>query len=239
MAEECRAEPQVTVLEPGRHAMRAQLRSRPEGSVKFPSSFPALRTPLEGRMNKSYVSTIPSYPELAGLLSARPPRTPWELHLFRTIVPYLIDAWLRHYRLAVSGGEVVEVPLGQFSYLFDIGPDRLIAAWGISEGRFDKDRPNSRIKRYPVAQRSVYDAGHAISHRLGGGTDINLTAQLAAVNRRPFQELERLAVKNPGSLYFTYWMYYRVAQKKIQLASRVQQGLLAPYAAPEFRVFKN
>jgi molybdopterin-binding protein len=33
----------------------------------------------------------------------------------------------------------------------------------------------------------MYDAGHAISHRLGGGADINLTAQLASVNRRPFQ----------------------------------------------------
>lgn len=190
-------------------------------------------------MNKSYVSTVPTYPELAGLLRAAPPGTPWESHLEQTVIPYLVDAWLRHYRLALSDGEVVEVPLGQFSYLFDIGPDRLIAAWGISQGRFAGDRPESRIKGYPVARRNLYDAGHAISHRLGGGTDINLTAQLASVNRRPFQELERMAVKNPGSLYFTYWMYYRVAEKKIQLASRIQQGLISPNSPPSIRDFKN
>jgi hypothetical protein len=190
-------------------------------------------------VNKSYVSTVPTYPELASLLRTTSPATQWESHLEKKVIPYLAGVWLGHYRMALSGGEIVEVPLGQYSYLFDIGPDRLIAAWGISTGRFAGDRPNSRIAGHPVANRSVYDAGHAISHRLGGGTDINLAAQLASVNRRPFQELERAAVKNPGSLYFTYWMYHRIAEKKVQLASRIQQGLISPNAPPQIRDFKN
>jgi len=190
-------------------------------------------------MNSSYVATIPTYPELTRILSNAQPGAPWSDRLEKFIIPYLTHAWLRHYRMALSGGDIVEVPLGQYSYLFDIGPDRLIAAWGISRGRFAGDRPNSRIAGHPVANRDIYDAGHAISHRLGGGTDINLAAQLASVNRKAFQELERTAVKNPGSLYFTYWMYYRAAEKKVQLASRIQQGVISQNAPPQIRDFKN
>ncbi|HWB86359.1 MAG TPA: hypothetical protein VG675_19615, partial [Bryobacteraceae bacterium] len=194
--------------------------------------------PPEPRMNTSYVSTVPTYPQLASLLRAAP-GTPWESHLEKSVIPYLTSVWLRHYRMSLSGGDIVEVPLGQYSYLFDIGPDRLIAAWGISRGRFAGDRPNSRIAGHPVANRNIYDAGHAISHRLGGGTDINLAAQLASVNRKAFQELERAAVKSPGSLYFTYWMYHRTEEKKVQRASRIQQGLIAQNATPQIRDFKN
>lgn len=190
-------------------------------------------------MNTSYVSTVPTYPELAGLPRTAPSGITWDSYLEKSVIPYLTGVWLRHYRMALSSGEVVEVPLGQYSYLFDIGPDRLIAAWGVSRGRFAGDRPDSRIKGHPVANRHIYDAGHAISHRLGGGTDINLAAQLASVNRKAFQELERAAVKSPGALYFTYWMYYRSAEKKVQLASRIQQGLIAQNTAPQIRDFKN
>jgi len=190
-------------------------------------------------VNTSYVATVPKYPDLEKPLNAAQPGNSWESYLAGKVVPYLVSVWLRHYRMALSDGEIVEVDLDPFSYLFDIGPDRLIAAWGISKGRFAGDRPKTRISGYPVARRNLYDAGHAISHRLGGGTDINLTAQLASVNRRPFQELEQRAVSHPGSLCFTYWMYYRTAEKKIQLASRVQQGLLIRGSPLELRDFKN
>jgi len=190
-------------------------------------------------VNSSYVATVPSYPGLPKLIGAAHPGTSWESHLAQKVVPYLVAVWLRHYRLALSGGEVVEVNLDPFSYLFDIGPDRLISAWGISKGRFAGQRDNSRMQGFPVASRPVYHAGHAIPHRLGGGTDINLTAQLGSVNVGPFRELENRAVKAPGALYFTYWMYHRAAEKKIQLASRVQQGLLIRGSQPEIRDFKN
>jgi len=188
-------------------------------------------------MNTSYISTIPTYPALTNLLRTAAGLS-WESRLEKTVIPYLISVWLRHYRMSLSGGNVVEVPLGQYSYLFDIGPDRLIAAWGISAGRFAGDRPSCRIAGHPVANRNIYDAGHAISHRLGGGTDINLAAQLASVNRKAFQQLERSAVKNPGSLYFTYWMYCRTG-RQIQLASRIQQGLVSQNTDPQIRDFKN
>jgi hypothetical protein len=153
------------------------------------------------------------------------------------IIPYLLETWLNHYDLAGSGGEVAHVHVNELSYFFDIGPDRLIAAWGISEGRFAGDRDKSRMQGYPVTNRPVYHAGHAIPHRFGGGTDINLTAQLGKVNIGPFREIETRAVRTPGSLYFTYWMYGR--DSTAQLAQRVQQGLLIPGSHPEIRIFKN
>jgi hypothetical protein len=189
-------------------------------------------------MNTSYTTTVPAYPELPSLLGAAPAASAWESHLTQNVVPYLEQVWLHHYRLALSVGEIVAVTLDQFTYLFDIGPDRLIAAWGISRGRFAGARDNSRIRSYPIATRPVYHAGHAISHRLGGGADINLVPQLGAVNTGPFQTLERQASKTPGSLYFTYWMYNRQGNQT-WVPSRTQQGLLIRNAQPDIRIFKN
>jgi hypothetical protein len=193
-------------------------------------------------MNSSYVATVPAYPELPSLLSAAPAASAWESHLTQRVVPYLEQVWLRHYRMAQSVGEIVAVSqtqvAAQFTYLFDIGPDRLIAAWGISRGRFAGARDNSRIRSYPISTRPVYHAGHAISHRLGGGADINLVPQLGAVNTGPFQTLERQASQTPGSLYFTYWMYNQQGNKA-WIPFRTQQGLLIRNTQPDIRVFKN
>ncbi len=58
---------------------------------------------------------------------------------------------------------------------------------------------------------------------MGGGTDINLVAQKGAINVGPFREIEKRAVANPGSLYFTYWTY---PAGNSQRPIRVQQGLI-------------
>jgi len=186
-------------------------------------------------MNSTYVVSTPTYPALSRMTGTR---TPDEAALFASqAISYLIETWLNHYDLAGSTGHVVDVTLNKLSYLFDLGPDRLIAAWGISAGRFAGDRDKSRMQGFPVLNRPLYHAGHAIPHRLGGGTDINLTAQLGLVNIGPFKVLESRAVKTPGSLYFTYWMYG--ADLTSQRAQRVQQGLLIPGASPEIREFQN
>jgi len=188
-------------------------------------------------VNSSYVATAPAYPELSSLLGTASSANLWASCLTAKIIPCLVQAWLRHYRMALSDGQVVEVNLDPFSYLFDIGPDRLIAAWGISRGRFPGDRPDSRIKGYPVSMRPVYHAGHAAPHRLGGGADINLAAQFGSLNTGAFRELENRAVKTPGSLYFTYWLYGTSLQA--QTASRIQQGLLTRGAPADIKLFKN
>ena len=186
-------------------------------------------------MNSSYAVSTPAYPLLPNMLGSKSPVAAFPFA--DQVVPYLIETWLNHYDQACSDGDIVHVSLNRLSYLFDIGPDRLIAAWGISEGRFPGNRDKSRMQGYPVTNRPVYHAGHAIPHRLGGGTDINLTAQLGKVNIGPFRDLENRAVRTPGSLYFTYWMYSM--EPAVQLAQRVQQGLLIPGSPPEFKEFRN
>lgn len=189
-----------------------------------------------GSLNSSYIRTVPAYPELARL-AGMPGAISWESLLITRVIPYLNQEWLRHYLLSLTARNIVEVNLDAFSYLFDIGPDRLIAAWGISRGRFPGARDNGRIHGYPVSTRPVYHAGHAIPHRLGGGADINLAAQLGSLNTGAFRQLENRAVKTPGSLYFTYWMYD--LSHTTQVASRIQQGLLIHGSQPDIKVFRN
>jgi hypothetical protein len=78
-----------------------------------------------------------------------------------------------------------------FAYLFDIGKEPLIAAWGISRGRFGGDRDAPRMKQFPLSAGAKYHRGHAIPHRLGGPLDINLVPQLGAINIGPFRALEK------------------------------------------------
>lgn len=186
-------------------------------------------------MKPHYISSSPAYSGLANLVQTSAAN--WHDHLRKRIIPYCVDEWLNHYELAESGGQVVEVNVQGFSYLFDLGPDRLIAAWGISQGRFGGDRDKSRMQGHPLGASNLYHRGHAIPHRMGGGTDINLTAQLGSINIGPFRDLEKRAVATPGSLYFTYWLYG--ADSRRQTASRVQQGLLTCGARPDIRVFNN
>lgn len=149
------------------------------------------------------------------------------------VVPALIDIWL-----GASGGlsdNVVETTSDNFSYLFDIGQERLIAAWGVSRGRFGGARDASRMKGFPLSAGATYHRGHAIPHRLGGSLDINLVPQLGQINIGPFRELERKAVATPGALYFTFWTYRGASQTP----AGVDQGLLIPGKTPKIRRFAN
>ena len=187
-------------------------------------------------LNSDYVAKKPKYAKLSGTMVGVS-AIDWESRLTDQIIPYCIEEWLTHYDLAASGGQVVEVSLPKFSYLFDLGPDRLVAAWGVSQGRFAGDRDKNRMREHPNSSGAIYHRGHAIPHRLGGGTDINLAAQLGSINIGPFRVLEKRAIETAGSLYFTYWMYG--ADRQSQVASRIQQGLLSYGAQPDIRIFDN
>jgi len=188
-------------------------------------------------VNCNHVADAPGYPELAKMLEAASSADIWESNITNRIIPYLVQEWIAHYDSTRSGGELAEVHVDGFWYLFDIGPDRLIAAWGISRGRFPGSRDKERMQGHPKSAGPLYHRGHAIPHRLGGGTDINLAAQTGSMNMGPFRALEMRAVENPGSLYFTYWLYG--PDPNSQVASRVQQGLLRCGLQPEIKVFPN
>jgi hypothetical protein len=89
---------------------------------------------------------------------------------------------------------------------------------------------------HPLSAGKRYHRGHAIAHTLGGGTDINLVAQLGSVNIGPFRALEREAINTPGALYFTYWIYSAISGPK---PTAVEQGLLCAGRPPKLTRHAN
>ena len=117
-------------------------------------------------------------------------------------MPYLVDVWLLDYGRVAGETDVVETTVSNFAYLFDIAAERLIAAWGISQGRFGGKRDKSRMAGHPLSAGPRYHRGHAIPHTLGGPTDINLVPQRGSVNVGQFRVLEKRAVADAGVAVF-------------------------------------
>jgi hypothetical protein len=139
---------------------------------------------------------------------------------------WLIDEWLADYKPApTTPAEIVETSSSNFSYLFDIGASRLIAAYGVSKGKHTGARDSSRMRGSPLGGPKGFHRGHAIPHTFGGPLDINLVPQRGAVNVGAFRKLEIQAVATPGAFYFTYWKY---PADHSQRPSGVFQGLLVP-----------
>jgi hypothetical protein len=172
-----------------------------------------------------------TYPNLSRLVSSAT-----EAKLAERVVPYLVDVWLADYARYASGDDIVETRVAGFSYLFDVAAERLIAAWGISQGRHSGARDAARMAGHPKTGGQLYHRGHAIPHTLGGPTDINLVPQLGRINVGPFRPLEKRAVATPGALYFTYWSYVgaRAIRRGVpsQTPTGVDQGLLVAGQLP-------
>lgn len=150
-------------------------------------------------------------------------------------VPYLIEAWLEDYWERVQSSDVVETGQAGCHYLFDVAQERLIAAWATSTGQHHEKRDAARMRSHPLGFGKRYHRGHAIPHSGGGPTDINLVPQLGSLNVGHFRVLERQFVAQPGSLYFTHWLYEDLSQKP----AAVEQGLLVAGRAPDVMVFRN
>ena len=173
---------------------------------------------------------MPIYAELNGLWKD-PKRS-------NSVADYLANIWIADYcqRLGAATADLVEVSEKDFRYLFDVAQSRLIAAWGFSVGRSDAPRDKARMAGSPGGPDPKYHRGHAIPHRMGGGTDINLVPQWGALNIGPFRVLENKAIATPGALYFTYWIYLGALT---QTPAGVEQGLLCPGEDPEIKSFRN
>ena len=176
------------------------------------------------------------YPELAGLVGTINPRSPDD-GFTRKVVPYLVNVWLDDYSRNGHTTKIVETTVSEFSYLFDIAAERLIAAWGNSKGRHGGARDSYRMAGHPSSAGPLYHRGHAIAHTLGGPTDINLVPQLGRINIGPFRPLEKKGVATPGSFYFTYWTYFGAISSRSatpgQMPTGVDQGLLIAGQPPQ------
>src|SRR5688572_20716410 len=104
---------------------------------------------------------MPSYPLLAQLTGRVQPANASVL-IPRSIVPYLVDIWLTDYTRGRAATDIVETSADDFSYLFDVAAERLIAAWGMSRGRHGGARDRSRMSGHPLSAGPLYHRGHAI-----------------------------------------------------------------------------
>ena len=181
-----------------------------------------------------------NYPNLSAILKRfQPPLT--EAFVVSELAPILVEAWLNDYCRVTPTYDAVETKDEGFSYLFDIAAERLIAAWGLSKGKDTSPRAiiATRMKGHPLTNivgGKRYHRGHAVPHTMGGRTDFNLVPQLGTINSGAFQELERLAVSTPGSLYFSYWSY---PDPRVQRPSGVEQGCLIAGSTPKIVNFGN
>lgn len=76
------------------------------------------------------------------------------------VIPYLLDVWLDDYYRSTHSVNIVETRTNQFSYLFDIENERLIAAWGISHGKHDAPRDKRRMAGHWLRRGPHYHRGH-------------------------------------------------------------------------------
>ncbi len=176
-----------------------------------------------------------SYAPLAALVTGMPANIAPET-LASRVVPMLIDLWLDDYGRRWNTDQIVTVTDGlvDAEFLFDVAAGRLIAAWATSRGKSDQVRDKGRMRGAPVGGSRLYHRGHAIPNSLGGGLDINLVPQLGSINIGAFRRLERKAVDQAGSLYFSHWLYNRGGDSKgAQRPHQVEQGVLIPGLAPD------
>lgn len=137
-----------------------------------------------------------------------------------------VAGWLEEYdALAPWVAEILEIPQGPLTYLFDstptmsgadTGDDRVVAVWGRSVA-VAAPRDSSRQAGFiPVPAKWSHigmDRGHFVAHAAGGGMDINFFPQAQGLNRgttergKVWKAMEREIVTHPGTPFFVRPVY--------------------------------
>jgi hypothetical protein len=148
----------------------------------------------------------------------------------------LVERWLTEYAAMTRWApSVVEIQLGALVYLFDAAPttgsaaegdDRVVVVWGRSQ-RPPAPRDRARLAGFIPVLKSWSargrDRGHLVAHAAGGGLDLNLVPQAAALNRgrsqagRRWRALEREASARPGTPLFVRPIYHDASWAPVEL----------------------
>ena len=163
-------------------------------------------------------------------------------------------AWLARYHLMCDGPtNVLEVPLQNFSYLFDYcaeliaagelpldaREDRAVVAYGLAQSAKSK-RNASRIRGFPGSDDRG-DRGHLAAHAAGGGLDINVFHQDAYLNRgwspqgKRYREMERYCADHEGTFFFSRLIYADATARPAE----IEFGILMPDRTLWLDVFDN
>ena len=164
------------------------------------------------------------------------------------------QAWItRYHRMCDGPTNVLEVPLPNFSYLFDFctelvdagelpggaREDRAVVAYGIA-GSATGRRNASRLRGFPGSDERG-DRGHLVAHAAGGGLDINVFHQDAYLNRgwslqgKRYREMERYCAENEGTFFFSRLIYADETARPAE----IEFGILRPDASLWVEVFDN
>jgi hypothetical protein len=163
-------------------------------------------------------------------------------------------AWIdRYHRMCEGPTNVLEVPLQNFSYLFDFcselidlgelpagaREDRTVVAFGITQSAKGR-RDASRIRGFPGSDERG-DRGHLVAHAAGGGLDINVFHQDAYLNRgwspqgRRYREMERYCATHDGTFFFSRLIYADQTARPAE----IEFGILLPDATLWVDAFDN
>lgn len=192
----------------------------------------------------------------------------------RFLRDHLPTPWCDHYlRMPGATGEIVEFEDHGTRFLFDLGAERVVAAFGVSDptsaardtsrmsGFLKKSAPPShaadratssgaderRLRamsfrdRYVALHGHRYDRGHFISHKQGGGLDVNLFPQRADINQgtsepgRAYRAMERRCASRAGIFCFSRPLYADDTWVPIEL----EYGVVEDLSVPDVRVFPN
>jgi hypothetical protein len=158
-------------------------------------------------------------------------------------------------QMTASRNNIVEVTLGTYDYLFDLASlipnnkieDRLVVVYGTTSPNLGP-RDAARMKgwmgsHFKDRHGRPMDKGHGMSHRSGGGLDINLFPQRPEVNRGfgscehdlRFREMERQAVKRPGTFCFLRFIY----RDSTWFPSKIEYGLIRADGTLNVEEFDN
>lgn len=164
------------------------------------------------------------------------------------------QAWIaRYHRMCDGPTNVLDVPLPNFSYLFDFctelvdagelprgaREDRAVVAYGIARSATG-GRNASRIRGFPGSDERG-DRGHLVAHAAGGGLDINVFHQNAYLNRgwslqgKRYREMERYCAENDGTFFFSRLIYADETARPAE----IEFGILKPDASLWVEVFDN
>ena len=152
----------------------------------------------------------------------------------------LPDLWCDRY-MTMSGKpvEILSIRLDPYYVLFDLVRERVVVSFGCSvtnhEAR-DQSRMAGWLGKISDRFQGRSDKGHIMSHKQGGGMDINLFPQRTDVNRgrsaqgRIYRELERYCATNPGTFCFSRLIY----PDQDWVPDEIEYGVL--YGPRQFRV---
>jgi hypothetical protein len=152
----------------------------------------------------------------------------------------LPDLWCDSYcEMSGSSRDICSIPQETFIYLFDVVNERVVVAYGVSETNTearDASRMAGWLGKISDRFKGRADKGHIMSHKQGGGMDINLFPQRTDVNRgrsmqgRVYRELERYCASNPDTFCFSRLIY----PDQSWIPDEIEYGVL--YSSTRFRV---